>query len=225
MTNAFGVFGPIVASPTVEEAITNLAKEWLPTYINAVLESNPVIVENESRGVGELQYPLSFQNSYDFDNYLEYLLPSFIVVCSGTPKGFERAEGGEIGAWFDFEAAMLVEDQKEDSARKVAGVYASAIALMLEQRGSLGGLSADTLTHRLEIKLPVKGARTLALGHVIGETFVNNIMNKYAGPPIGSFPGEFAETPYEEPTDAYPEFEPVETVEVDVIGVDVDQDV
>lgn len=217
MPEPFEIFGPVVAPPKVERAIESVAREWLPTYVSVVRQSEGLDLAEP------FKLPQSYQNSFDFKNYLEWPLPAFIVVCSGTPKGYERGEGGEIGAAFAFEAAVLLEDTKEESARKSAGMYATAIALMLEQRGSLNKLSADTLTTKIETKLPVPQTRTLVLGHVTGETFVNNMMNKYFGPPIGTFPGEIPGTPFEEPTTPYPPLEPVETVDSEVIGLPLEQ--
>lgn len=216
-SSAFTQFGPVVAPPQVERAIEAVAKEWLPTYVNVVRSSEGLNLTEP------FKYPQSWQNSFDFKNYAEWNLPSFICVCSGTPKGYERGEGGEIGAWFAWECAVLLEDTKEQSARRVAGMYATAIALMLEQRGSLNKLASDTLTHKIETKLPVAQTRSLVLGHVTGESFINNIMNKYDGPPIGTFPGEIPGTPFEEPTEPYPPLVEVETVDTEVIGLPLEE--
>lgn len=209
MTEPFSIFGPVQGTLAVEKAILDLAQTWLSIYLNAA-------ATKAGFTAGSIAYPQSYQRSFDFDNFDEALLPTFVIVCPGTVHEFERGEAGEIGAWFGIEAAILIADQTEALTRRVASIYASAIALMLEQRGSLGGLSDQTLSQKIFTHLPVKENRTLVLGQVNSETFVNSIMDKEAGPPIGAFPGQFEETPYESPAHPWPDWTEINKAVIDV---------
>jgi hypothetical protein len=214
MTTSFNIFGPVVTTHTVEKGVIEVAKAWLPTYINVVANSLGI-------NAGSIAYPNDFKTSYDFDNYDETNTPVFVVVCEGTTGELVRGDGGEIGAWFGFQAGVLVADQTEESTRQVASVYASAIAMLLEQRGSLGGLSDETIALKIDTRLPVKENRTLALGQTNAETFVSRIMDADAGAPSGADPSGFIpglpeDGAFLDPTTPYPDWQTAETVQVTV---------
>jgi hypothetical protein len=205
------VFGPIVPTHLVEDSILALAEEWLSTYVNAVADTMGM-------APGSIQYPASYQRSFDFENRSTLPLPTFVVVCSQV-SGFERgAPEGEVGGWFDFEAGVAVDDQTEASARKISSVFAVALAVMLEQRRGLKGRSDDTIVQRMGVRFPAKDVRTVTLGYVKAQTFVNNIWQRNAMVPVA--PGEFVEVPQQEgPATPWPERPTAQTVTVDVDAV------
>lgn len=211
MPASWQVFGPIVSTHTVEDSIVALAEEWLATYVNAVADAMGMTP-------GSIKYPASYQRSFDFENRSTLPLPAFAVVCSQV-SDFERGmPEGEVGGWFDFEAGVAVEDQSEASTRKISSVFAAALATMLEQHRGLKGRSDDTIVQRTGVRLPAKDVRTVALGYVKAQTFVNTIWQRNAMVPAA--PGEFVEAPQQEgPVTPWPERPTAQTVTVDVDAV------
>ena len=209
-TPNWAIFGPVKTTRHVENAVVALAEEWLPTYVNVVANSLGI-------APGTIKYPQSVQRSYDFDNYRTQPLPAFVVVCSTTESLERSSPKGEVGAWFDFEAGVLVDDQNETSARDVASIHASAVALMLEQWGALGELQADnTLVTQLDVALPNKEVRSLALGRVKAHTFVNSIFEKYG---LDSAARSTLVPQGEGPATPWPEWPTVETADLTVTAV------
>lgn len=209
MSTSWDIFGPIVSLPMVEQAVIDLAQTWLPTYIEAVGAAM-------GAPAGSIQKPKSWQTSYDFDNRATLPTPAFVVVCDRLMSVEHEGDGG-FGGWVRVEAGVLANDTTEASARKVAGLYQMALAMMLEQRPSLNGISSATEVTGLSITLPDTDTRTQALGQVTAQTFIVPMFDSLAGPQIPSdtvppIPGPPDGGPYPDPTTQYPDELQVEHV-------------
>lgn len=188
------IFGPIVDTDTVEQAVLATLWPWMDTYL----------AETESRkniAPGTLARPRSAQTSYDFENWREGQLPALVVVCDGTAEDMERGDGGIYAAWFAIHAGVLVEDATESDARRVASMHQASIELILAQRGGLGGLATRTRLRGRANRLPDTDNRTLAYAESTANVLVIDVANDQLGPSTANPPI----TPWE----PYPGFPPV----------------
>jgi hypothetical protein len=187
------LIGAIISTPDVEDAITSTLSLWIDEYLGEVEDQH-----DQARGT--ISRPRSYNATYDFENWPESQLPSVAVVCPGTVGALERAGLGAVNAWFEATLSVIVTGQDEADARRVAGLYQSAIATLLEQQGSLRASSdtpfaQNTLVMSTETRLPDVENRTLAVGSVTVRSMVNGIFDRLAGPvgpppsePVGQWP-------------------------------------
>lgn len=184
------IFDPIIGTPDVEDAITATIALWADIYLS----------ERERQvglTVGTLARPASYNDTYDLENWPEGQLPGVAVVCPGTVEKPEERGSGDIEAWFEASIDLIVSDQTEALARRVAGHYQAAISTLLGQQSALKCLLTDTpqtydptrddFASDLElqgyrIELPDVSNRTLAVATINLHVLVGSVYNAKAGP-------------------------------------------
>jgi hypothetical protein len=191
----YEIYGPLVATVDVEAAVTATIETWIDSYLAAVEEAHGTTV-------GFLARPNSYAASFDYDNWSEGQLPAVVVVCDGTSGQIERMGAGDILAQFTVNVDVIVTDTQESLARNVAALYQTAIAAILEQKGSLRGagttpFATGTNLTGWRIVLPDVNNRTLVAGTTTVNVLVAPVLNALSGPSVVPAPAESA--PPDEP--------------------------
>jgi hypothetical protein len=131
------VFGQIITGFDVETAVEETLDMWLPTYLREMERQKAVPVD-------ALRPIASTLVVNEFSQYQGEPLPCAVIVCPGTEGEPERVDDGVYNAWWTVGVGVLVEAVSEQAARKLAQLYAFAIAALLVQHPSLGGFASRT---------------------------------------------------------------------------------
>jgi hypothetical protein len=198
------IFGAMIPSSDVEQAILNTLSPWIDTYL-AEIERQQTIT------VGALQRPRSAQTSYDFANWDEGQYPALVCVCPGTYGDVVRNGEGDYSAWFEVRVGVVVEDTTEANARRVSQFHQVAIETILSQRGSLGGFASEMKWINRKTVLPDVANRTLAYSPSEFRVNVDSVVMWQGGPATPNPPSVTPEAPY-------PAWPTVVSTEVDFTG-------
>ncbi len=183
------IFGALIPSSAVEQAVLALAAQWTDTYLAEV-------ERQQGMSVPTLERPRSQQTSYDFENWPEGQLPALVCVCPGTTGELERSGVGQYGGWFALSVGVLVEDTTEANARRVSQLHQAALDGLLVQHGSLGGFASDLYLTARASRLPDIDNRTLAYAESSYRVFVDQIVARSGGPPTADPPSLTPEVPW-----------------------------
>jgi hypothetical protein len=173
------VFEQIRSGFEVEEACKATLELWLPTYLAEVERQNTI----ESRA---LPVPASWVTENQFEQVQGAPLPCLIIVSSGTDAPPERDGDGAYRFWFSCGVAAIVEAVTDTAARRLAQLYAAAIAAILVQKPSLGGVAARTelqaVTHDDAPPDFLRGG--CAVARVVASVLLENVVTAFAGPAV-----------------------------------------
>jgi hypothetical protein len=176
---AVSVIGAIIDPSVVEDAVTATIEVWIDSYLTEVENQRGLTVNTISR-------PLSYNETFDYDNWPEGQLPGIAVISPGTVGEPERWGNGDISAWFEVQVAAIVTGQQEGEVRRVAQRYQSALGALLMQLANLSGatntpFATDVTFDGYEMRLPDVDNRTLAVGLVNVHVLVDSLFNAQAG--------------------------------------------
>lgn len=197
------VFGGLVHGGIVEQAVGDTLKLWFPTYLREVERQH-------DRDQLALPAPRSYQlvsESDDPTRWLEDQLPSIIVMCPGFAEQPRHAGSGAYDARYSVSVAAIVSANTQGATRQLARLYGAAIAAILVQKPSLGGV-ANGLQWADESydDIPADSARSLAC---VIEGFIVDmpaVLDSQAGPLV----------PDEEANEEGPEWPQVQTTDVEL---------
>jgi hypothetical protein len=105
------IFGPLITTVDIDEAVLDTLKLWLPTYLTET-ERDKVI------GHDWLADPKSYANVLDDDTFPDFVLPAVLVTTSGTIGDTERIGGGYHNAWWSFVVTAIVRGPDEAGSRR-----------------------------------------------------------------------------------------------------------
>jgi hypothetical protein len=172
------IFGPLITTVDIDEAVLDTLKLWLPTYLTET-ERDKVI------GHDWLADPKSYASVLDDDTFPDFVLPAVLVTTSGTIGDTERIGGGYHNAWWSFVVTAIVRGPDEAGSRKAASLYAASIRRLLLQKQSLGGF-AGGMQWNSEVVSPVSdtsgSGRNLAAGIGDFSVLVTEVVQDMAGP-------------------------------------------
>jgi hypothetical protein len=186
-------FGPIVLPSMVEAKIKTIFKAWMPTYL---LEMQRVsrAADGEQMDLAEVR-SWELMSSLD-ERFPEQQLPG-VVLTWETMSFVEHAES--MLAEVPMAAEIMVQSTSYDSARKRAGLYAMALALMamhkLDRDPMIEEVSVPTIG--LPVLAETEQRRWRAIGSASFTVFVPHALAP------GSGPVDFAPIPTSPPPD-YP---------------------
>jgi hypothetical protein len=176
------VFGQIVLPQQVEQAITDLLKTWMPKYLGEM-----------ERITGRQPGKLPAVRAWGFgdveDRLSEQIEPAVFVECAkaamlGTSDGY-------TAVWDTTVAVIVKSDQKLSRARELAGIYTTAVSLILIQQPlGIGTIGWDDQDYGV---LDAQTRRFLARGESSCTTTIPQAAQTEAGPtdpdlPPGEYP-------------------------------------
>lgn len=208
------VYGPLVGAFTIQEAVNDTLKRWLPAYI---AEFNRVL------GGEILQVPLKYRYKPDYRSAAEGIDPSILVVCPGT-TGKPVKNGNQTRAEWAVEASVCVGGNNDwQHTMALTTAYGTAMRACLAQQKSLGGI-AETTTWVGE-SYKEKEITTQRVWGLMVVNFVvttSNTMDPNGGPPLPEFAADWANP---DPSVAPPAPEPIietATVTIEQLGRNVE---
>jgi len=197
------IYGPIVTSPDVSDAVQSFLQLWMPAYLGEIGAQHKL----PRSGDGSLPTIRQWaKSSSGLDELIEsFQLPACAIVCPGITGGIEERGDGSISAEFAVGLAFVVSARTQDETNTLLGYYVAAARSAVLQHKSLGGFATGVrwVDERLDQLNPIE-SRTLAGGEVNLGVRVNAVLNSHAGPPTPP------DDPYADPGEAAT----VETAEV-----------
>jgi hypothetical protein len=174
------IFGPLVGGSTIEAAVLDTLRTWLPTYLWEVERQHNI-------AKGTLPHPPtpeSYHGGVDFSSWQEDTCPEVIVVCNPTGEP-ERSGSVGYSQAFEIQIAAVVIDAEEDTSRLVAGYYGEALQGALVQQPALGGLAEHTvMTSAPHLELQDPDERRLHQVSAAFQTFIAPIVIDQGGPDV-----------------------------------------
>ena len=204
------IFGPIVTGGDVEDWVFALLARWFGTYL-AELE------RQHGLAAGDLARPRSWVTTNSLDNWPEDQLPSVLVISTGLAGQPAPAGDGLVRARWLVGLACICSARTQAETHRQAMLYVAAARTLLLQRQSLEGHAAgvDWLEERYD-ELAYDDRRSLAAGQAIFAIDVDGVVSVDGGPITPDDPLDPETTPW-------PLWPTVETHDVDVSNVTVDQ--
>lgn len=207
------VFGPIIGSYDVEQAVLAVLEEWLPTYLAEVARV---------RGIDQsiVPRPRSMIQAKEFEGWPEDRLPCVQVVSPGLAERPERSPEG-YAAWWQINVFCVVHGRDKPATRRLRGIYEDAITACLMQRPGLGGLATGMQWlggGAGDVPIDERDTRTLAGAVTVMAVQVDSVLDPTLGPaqpdPLPAAGGSNAKTLDGLP--AYPDDPTVATADVTV---------
>lgn len=202
-------FGPIVTDNMVEAAVKRSLMGWLPTYI-------PLVAARD--GGGDVTLPRSYQMVRDLvTKWPEQAMPAVVCEIGGTISVTRK--GSKYRAVFGASIGAIVAGPTRDDTRRIASVYATAIALALTQHGDLDGF-ADGIewTDTQYDDIDESRSRTLMAAIVSLDVAVNDILDVTGGP-SGPTP-----EPEDPPIEDLPSYGAVDDVDTTLVITPIGED-
>ena len=200
------LFGPIITTIDVEEAILKTFRTWYPEWLAEVERQKSL-----QRGfLVRPPDPESYHGGDDFDSWKEDTCPELIAVVKGTGSEL-HASAGYTGI-YEVEVAIVLIQQAEEEARLQVSLHGAAL-MFLVQQPDLGGLA-----ERLVMtgppptpEFPNPENRRIARAKVNFTVYVSTIVEENAGP-VQPNPSESPE--YKHPEEEWSKEPTVETTDV-----------
>jgi hypothetical protein len=132
-----GIFGSVIDSGRVEQAVSATLEAWLPSHLHNQETENGL-------PTGKIPRPRSWPPVSEFDPRPHEQLPSVVIVSPGTTAVGPREAKGKHRATWRVEIAVCVAGRDEPQARKLAAMYIAAVRSALVQNPTLGGFAERT---------------------------------------------------------------------------------
>jgi len=194
-------FGPLVTGVDVENAAMALMRRWFSTYLAELERRNNL-------AVGTLPRPKGWALAPSFDKWPEDQLPGVIVTSPGTLNPPQMGGDGVYAAWWQIEPGVVVSARTQAESHALAGIYGGALELLFLQRPSLDGFGAGGINW-LGIRYDNLGyddTRSLYAARLQFVIEHDEVASADMGPV----------TPDEPSDDAWPPWQEVLTVDIDV---------
>jgi hypothetical protein len=164
------VFGTIILPETVENAITELFKTWMDTYLREIERIT-------GRDAGQLP-SIRAWGLGDVEERLEEQQPPALMVECAKAKMHETADS--YSAAWDTTLAIITKSHTMNDSRRLAGLYTTAACLIaVQQPLGLGVMGWEEQDYGI---LTVNERRFLARGEARFTTTVSEVVQTEAGP-------------------------------------------
>jgi hypothetical protein len=205
------IFGPLVAGGDVEQWVLDLLQTWFSTYLAEVERQH-------GYGGNDLPRPRGWAVGPTFDKWPEDQLPGVLVASRGVPTPpVKRGSGGYEARW-QIEPGVILSARTQTETHALAMLYGLAIRALMIQRPSLDGYAeASTWLGEAYDDLGYDDSRSLYAVRELFAVAVVDVTFTGAGPVTPDVPLS------PDDTVPWPDWQPVETVDVDVVNVAADQ--
>lgn len=180
----------------VEDAVVDVLKRWLPTYLAEV--------ERQS-GLATAFYPRprSWEVRNEMEKWPEEQLPSIIVISTGLAGTPLKEGGGQFRVPWAIGVAAVVSAKDALSTRRMAYRYAAAIRALLIHRQSLdqalgGAVRGVNWLDGRNNEMPVEAGRTIWASRQVFSVDVGGVLTANAGPVTPADPQPDPNVSYEE---------------------------
>lgn len=173
-------FGRAISDDLVEDAVLDVLKRGLPTYLGEI--------ENQ-RGLtrGFYQRPKTYEVKSEVEKLPEEQVPMILVVSTGlTGRPVKDGRGLYRVPWYIGVAGIVSADNKTNT-RRMAYRYAAAIRTLLVNFQTLnnaldGSVRGVEWVDGRNNEIPPDGDRTLWLSRQVFEVEVGNVLDQSSGP-------------------------------------------
>lgn len=190
---AESIFGPLIVSTTVEQAVEDTLKRWIDTYLGEV--------ERRSAGrwrLRQITRPRSWEVHSDVHQTSDRQLPAVVVESAELDR--DRDADSVDGQW-GITVTAYAKGTNRRNTRATVAAYEAAISLILEHKGSLGGIAQATIVGGSRFDaVPSQRDKTLAGAEVRIAVFVPSIAGRRGGPDVPDAPPP-TQLPETSPTD------------------------
>lgn len=173
------LFGPLVHSGKVEQAVQDTLQTWMPTYLREVERQH-------DRAQGSLPSPRSYRlvsESTDPVRWPEDQLPSLVILCPGFAEPPRHQGSGRYRVTYGVSVAALVSAKDQGATRLLARLYGIAVAAILLQKPSLSNFACGTtwVDERFD-DIPSDTQRSIACALEAFTIEADNIIDTSQGP-------------------------------------------
>lgn len=171
------IFGPIISSDQVEDAIRNTLRDWFPTYLREY-ELQAGIPANS------LPEPRAYIVTNDVEKEPEDQMPAILVVSPGLVEEPMPDGEGLYRAPFGVAVAVFTSASDRESTEDLVRQYvAMARAIMLHKQ-TYGGIGDGTRwVDESYAELTFDDERTIGAGQAVFVVEVAGVVRRYGGPP------------------------------------------
>jgi hypothetical protein len=183
------LFGPIIATQNVENAVIATYRVWINEYLAEVERQSGLRRKTLPRPPA----PESIHGGVDFESWFQDTTPQVMVVVEpndaleyGESSGYVQGYDVRVGCLWVGSGSELAQ-RPEDEARAVVSYYGAALMLLV-QTGPLSTLAESLPFERLRMtqapqtSLPDPDRRQIAQSVVTFELWVAEVIKESAGP-------------------------------------------
>ena len=187
------VFGALVFPDTVEQAVIDTCREWMPEYL--ALAERKLELDPES-----LPTIKSWVATADLIRWPEEGLPSVLVMNTGLAGEPEKYGRRDYCAKFAVGLAVIASAKDEQTTGRLAKWYTAILRAILTHHPDLGGLAEaiEWVDEGYDALPSGKRRRNLAAGQLVLRVQVPEVVTAYSGL------DEPRENPYQGPPDDLP---------------------
>lgn len=204
------IFGRILSTDNVEDAIEETLRTWMPTYLEELR------LQHGMPSTKKFQAPQSYNIRPDYERWAEEKLPAIITVPLGPAAApFKDGEGSYTSP---MRIALVAFAQGNDKAttNRNTKVYGAAVRAILLQQRSLGGLCEETVWEGEEFNEGITDAQGRSIASVVN-TFVfhiHHVLDHNGGPAFPTPPD-----PETQPGSTWPPVEHPGPTEVEKVAI------
>lgn len=167
------IYGPLIATSDVREAVKTTLQTWLPNYINET---------NDRRGL-DLPGVQEWETLPEYRALPQGQSPAVMTTVLGTIGQPERHGDGSIRVHFNVQVSIVVYGTDWQPTEDTTGQYATAVVAALVQHPGLDGLATSVkwLSYRY-VPVDHSSTRTLGTGQLHFDVEIPAFVNTDLGP-------------------------------------------
>lgn len=204
------IFGRIITGFDVEQWVLALLKKWSGTYISEVERQH-------GYPAGTLQRVRGWGVAPSFDKWPEDQIPGVLVVSPGLVPPPVKVGTGRYRARWRVDVGAICSASTPTKSHEQAQMLIAAHKAIVIQRPSLevGAIAADWVDEQYD-PLTFDDTRSLYAGYASLAVEIDDVVSTSHGPTT-------PDDPRVPETDPWPPWQRVDTVDVDVLSVPVEQ--
>lgn len=176
------IFGPILVGSTVEQAVMETLRTWMPTYIEE-------IELQLGRARGLIPPPKMYTTRNRFESFPDDRMPMCVVVSPGfTDQPTADGEGNYFG-WLGMGVGCIAAARDAEAAGFLSKLYAAAArAILLHNPGlkdALGNpraIGTEWVDESYDDTIVSEEDKTVKAAYVLFRVKVDNVVSRWTGP-------------------------------------------
>lgn len=171
------IYGPIITSSDIEDAVTATLRRWLDTMLGEVERQS-----NERWGLREIQRPKSWQLVTDYkSNTADRRLPCIAVEAG--PEELSYGADGAVNSQMGLTVIVIAKGQTRDKTRETVAGLVTGILLTLHKHGDLDGFAVGTALGAINRDaISPEKAKTVAGTTIAIAVMTDNVASRFGGP-------------------------------------------